>query len=139
MQITYKNKWLVLFLLYTTLTVNAQIVINSRFKPLSFEELMLSAQAEAARNAYNKQRFEEWQDKAYAALNRGDKNGFITYSNYALQTGWYNANLYYDRGKVFQSLGNYKYAKREYKKAKRKGYYLANYALQDLKNKQRNK
>jgi hypothetical protein len=41
--------------------------------------------------------------------------------------------FYYDRGKVFQSFGDYKNAKREFKKAKRKGYYQASQALEDLK------
>ena len=100
---------------------------------VAYEELMLAAQAKAARDAYNQQRFEEYQDKAYAALNRGDRGEFITYSNYALQTGWYNAKLYYDRGKAFQYLNDYKSAKKEYKKAKKKGYYQAESALQELK------
>lgn len=128
-----KKTLTILILIFTALTINAQFVINSKFRPLSYEELLLHAQATAARDAYNKARFEEYTDKAYDLLNHGNKQGFITYSNYALQTGWYNAKLYYDRGEVFLSFGDYKNAKKEYKKAKRKGYYLAESALQRLK------
>lgn len=124
---------LLVFLSVIMQTANAQFVVNSKFKPLSYDELILYAQAKAARDAYNEQLFDEYQDKAYASLNRGDKHGFVTYSNYALQTGWYNAKLYYDRGRVFQSLGDFRSAKKEYKKAKRKGYYLAESALKELK------
>lgn len=130
-----KKALIVSSLLCIALMMDAQnnIVISSKFRPLTYEQLVIEAQAKAARDAYNEQRFDEYKKKAYASLNKGDKYGFITYSNYALQTGWYNAQLYYDRGEVFQALGDYKNAKREYKKAKRKGYYLAETALQRLK------
>ena len=58
-------------------TGSAQLVINSQFKPLSYEELMLQAQAEAYRQQKMKERFEEYQDRAYNCYNRGDYNGFI--------------------------------------------------------------
>lgn len=112
-------------------SLDAQIL--SRFQPLSYEEILLSAQAQAIDNAYRQRKFEEYQDEAYRALNRGDRSGFLTYSSYALNTGWYNAKLYYDRGQAFQYFGDYKNAKKEYKKAKKKGYYLANIALEELK------
>lgn len=77
--------------------------------------------------------FKEYSSKAYAALNNGDKYGFITYTNYALSTDFYNAQMYYDRGVVFKELGDYKNAKKEFKKAKKHGYYQANQALAELK------
>lgn len=68
-------------------TGSAQLVINSQFKPLSYEELMSHAQAEAYRQQERKERFDEYQDRAYNCYNRGDYNGFIYYSDYALKTG----------------------------------------------------
>ena len=112
---------------------SSQIVINSRFKPLSYEELYLSAMAEAAYNRQQKERFEQYQQKAYECYNRQDWNGFLTYSKYALDCGWYNAKLYYDRGVVYEKLCDFKHAKKEYKKAKKKGYAYAEGALQSLK------
>ena len=123
-----------LFLTFATITSKAQIVINSQYKPYTFNEIMLQAKVQAARNAYNEKKFKEYSNEAYEAYNRGDKYGFITYTNYALETGWYNAKMYYDRGQVFQSLGDMKNAKREYKKAKKHGYYQAEIALNQLKN-----
>ena len=40
-------------------TGTAQLVINSQFKPLSYEELMLHAQAEAYRQQEMKERFDK--------------------------------------------------------------------------------
>lgn len=112
---------------------SSQIVINSRFKPLSYEELYMSAMAEAAYKRQQKERFEQYQNKAYECYNRQDWNGFLTYSNYALDCGWYNAQLYYDRGVVYEKLNDFKHAKKEFKKAQKKGYAYAEGALQSLK------
>ncbi|EHO68660.1 hypothetical protein [Segatella maculosa] len=122
-----------LLLVITTTFVNSQTVINAKFRPLSYEQLMLQAQAQAVDRAYREKMFNEYLYEAYRALGKGDKSGFITYSNYALNTGFYTEKLYYDRGQVFQSFGDYKSAKKEYKKAKSKGYYQAKAALEALK------
>lgn len=126
------KKIICVFLLLCAATyVKAQnYVIESSFRPFTFEEMKYAAMAQAAK----REKFDEYKDVAYNALKKGDKYTFITYTNYALSTGYYNAKMYYDRGKVFQELGNYKQAKKEYKKAKKKGYYQADVALQNLKN-----
>lgn len=116
---------------------SSQIVINSHFKPLSYEELYISAMAEAEYNRQQKERFERYQEKAYECYNRHDWNGFLTYSNYALDCGWYNAKLYYDRGVVYEMLYDFKHAKKEYKRAKKKGYAYAEGALRFLKIKEK--
>lgn len=99
-----RKKILFLLLIIGCHSLDAQIIINSRFKPLSYEEILLSAQAQAIDNAYRQRKFEEYQDEAYRALNRGDRNGFLTYSSYALNTGWYNAKLYLIEVKRFNIL-----------------------------------
>lgn len=111
----------------------SQIVIESKFKPFSYEELMMQAQAKAAYDARMEQLFNQYQDEAYRRYNNQDLYGFLTYSNYALETGWYNSKLYYDRGVVFERLNNFKQAKKEYKKAKKKGYAYAERALEACK------
>ena len=70
--------------------------------------------------------------------NKGDYNGFIFYSDYALNTGWYNSKLYYDRGTAFERLHDYRKAKKEYKRALKKGYYPAQSALKQCKINQKN-
>lgn len=129
-----------MFVAYSSVAQNYNVTINSQFKPMSVEEHLLYMQAQAQRQAYeeemrarSKRLFEQYQNDAYKALNRGDKSGFLRLSNQALQTGWYNGKLYYDRGKVYQQFGLYKYAKQEFKKAKKVGYYQAEYALIELK------
>lgn len=102
---------LALIVISISQTGTSQIVIDSKFKPFSYEELMMQAQAEAAYNAQMKQRFEQYQDEAYRRYNKQDWYGFLTYSNYVLETGWYNSQLYYDRGVVYERLNNFKQAK----------------------------
>lgn len=62
---------------------NYNYVIESTFQPLSMEEMMMAARANAYRQQMMKQRFEEYQEKAYDCYNKGDYNGFIYYSDYA--------------------------------------------------------
>ena len=112
---------------------SAQIVINSKFRPFSYEELMMQAQAEAAYNARMRQLFDQYSEEAYRRYNNQDLYGFLTYSNYALETGWHNSKLYFDRGVVFERLNDFKNAKKEYKKAKKAGYAYASSALETCK------
>ena len=112
---------------------NINYTIESTFQPLSMEEMMMAARANAYRQEVMKQRFEEYQDKAYNCYNKGDFNGFIFYSDYALNTGWYNSKLYYDRGAAFERLHDYRKAKKEYKNAIKKGYYPAQAAYEQCK------
>ena len=116
---------------------NTNYVIESTFQPFSMEEMMMAARANAYRQEVMKQRFEEYQDKAYKCYNKGDFNGFIYYSDYALKTGWFNSKLYFDRGAAYERLHNYRKAKKEYKLALKKGYYPAQSALEQCKNHQK--
>lgn len=112
-------------------------VITSQYKPLSLEELYLQAAAEVMRDKQREAQFDKYQDEAYKCYNRGDWYGFLTYSNYALKTGWYTDKLYYDRGVVYERLNDFKNAKKEYKKAKKHGYAYAEVALSNLKLKEK--
>ena len=76
--------------------------------------------------------FTHYSDLAYTALNRNQYALFLRYSDYALQTGINTARLYYDRGYVYELLGDYNTARKEYKKADRQGYTPARYALREL-------
>lgn len=120
-----------------TFVCSSQIVINSRFKPLSYEELYVEAMMKAEYDRQQKAKFEHYQQQAYDCYNKQDWYGFLTYSNYALETGWYDSKLYYDRGVVFERLNNFKEAKKSYKKAKKKGYAYAEAALQSCKEKEK--
>ena len=125
--------FLVAFISIKGYAQNINYVIESTFQPLSMEEMMLAARANAYRQQRMKELFEEYQDKAYAYYNKGDFNGFIYYSDYALKTGWYNSKLYHDRGAAYEKLHDYKKAKKEYKKAIKEGYYPAKAAYEQCK------
>jgi tetratricopeptide (TPR) repeat protein len=131
------KRYLLLFAVVFVATIgygqNINYKIESTFQPLSMEEMMMAAQANAYRQELMKQRFEEYQDKAYSCYNKGDFNGFIFYSDYALNTGWYNSKLYYDRGAAYEKLHEYSKAKKEYKRAIKKGYYPAQSAYEQCK------
>ena len=116
---------------------NINYTIESTFQPLTMEEMMMAARANANRQEVMRQRFEEYQDKAYDCYNRGDFNGFIYYSDYALSTGWYNSKLYYDRGAAYERLHDYRKAKKEYKRSFKKGYYPAQAAYEQCKQHQK--
>lgn len=49
-------------------------------------------------------------------LKSSDYHGFLRNSSYALNTGFYNAQIYYDRGYAYTQIGYYKDAKQEYLK-----------------------
>ena len=57
----------------------------------------------------------------------------LYYSDQALKMGYYSANLYYDRGVAYEATHEYSKAKKWYKKALRKGYNPARYALTQCK------
>ena len=124
---------LLLFILVCNLSAKAQLVIDSKYTPLSFETILLAAQAQAIKDQENKDYFNEMQEKAYEYYNKGDYRGFIYYSDRALSAGWHTSKLYYDRGKAYEILHNNKAARKEYKKALKNGYYLAQYALDNCK------
>lgn len=128
-----KKFLIILVLTLVATTGTAQLVINSQFKPLSYEELMLHAQSEAYRQQEKKEHFDKYQERAYGCYSWGDYKGFIYYSDYALKTGWYNSKLYYDRGVAFEHLHEYGKAKKEYKRAIKKGFYPAVSAYEQYK------
>ena len=128
-----------LIVLVTTMSraQNVNIVNGSVYEPLPMEVLMMAARANAYRQEMAKQRFEEYKDKAYNYYNRGDYSGFIYYSTIALNTGWYNDKMYYDRGNAYEMLHEYRKAKKEYKRAIKKGYYPAQSAYEQCKRHQK--
>lgn len=127
-----KKYLLLLFVVSIGYECNAQnnYTVESTYRSLSTEEMMMGARANASR-------FGKYQNKAYECLNKKDYRGFIYYSDFALKTGYYNAKMYYNRGVSYEALHDYAKAKKEYKKAIKKGYYEAQAALENLKIKQK--
>ncbi len=106
---------------------------TAQFHSMSMEEMQMMARAQAARQAYNKQQFEEYMELAYEQWNKQDCKVFLFYSDKALEFGWHNDKMYFDRGKAYEYFHEYRKAKREYKKAIEGGYYPAKLALEQCK------
>lgn len=123
-----RNRILLLFIvLLSSIAVKAQnYVVDSYFEPKSFSQIAVEV-------AYEKRMADEYFDKAYEYYNKGDMQGFIYYSDIALSYGWYSSKCYYDWGVAYESLHDYKHAKKNYKKALKKGYYPAQQALGSCK------
>jgi len=144
-----KKLFIVIILVFTANTGYSQITPYYKsswatYTPLTAQEIMLAAQLREQRNIENQRinrenqrRFTYYQNLAYESLNKDNYYDFLDYSNYALQTGWYNSKLYYDRGRVFEEIGYYKEAKMEYKKAMKRGYSRAKSALKNLRKNKR--
>lgn len=123
---------------------NNPYVVGNSYQPMTMEEMMVPfmlysqnseriQQIQEQRRQAAKQRFTEYKGKAYDCYNRNDYSGFIYYSAIALETGWYNDKMYYDRGVAFEALHDYKQAKKEYKMAINYGYYPAVEAYSQVK------
>lgn len=98
-------------------------------------EMAYYAQMRARLEYLREENFREYSRLANISFNRGDYSGCLYYSEKALKTTYYTADLYYIRGVSYEKLQLYKEAKKEYRRAKRKGSTYAISALRDLKEK----
>lgn len=120
-----------LFIVFVCLPFVGQAqVITSQFQPLSVNQIIMKVQLEAYEQQRKQQLFRDYRDHAYECSKKGDTYGFLMYSGAALGTGYYNNQLYYDRGVAFESIHNYRQAKKEYKQAIKKGHSSASYAYE---------
>lgn len=72
---------------------------------------------------------------AYDYFNKKDYQNFLVYSDKALGTYYYTAELYFMRGYAYEMLRNYKQSRKEYKLAYKHGYTLAKERLDLIKHK----
>ena len=100
--------------------------------------MALSHAEMAARVAVRKQAlFEHYTEQAIDAFRDNQWNNVVYYANQALETTYYNGDIYYLRGYAFEQLGNLKQAKKDYRKGKKYGSYQASSALVALKARKR--
>ena len=130
------------------LTANAQVGAYDRAIPLPTRELydtqsmnmaLAHAQMAARVEAQRKELFSIYANKAVEAYNNNQWVAAINCVNNALETTYYNADVYYIRGYAYEKLGYYRDAKRDYKKAKKYGNVYAADALETLKEKMKKK
>ena len=136
------KKILFTILCMMALTANAQVYAYDTWGQLPTMDLydtqtmnMALAHAEmAARVAARKQAlFEHYTEQAIDAFRDNQWNYVVYYANQALETSYYNGDIYYLRGYAFEQLGDLKQAKKDYRKGKKYGSYQASSALESLK------
>ena len=100
-----------------------------------YDMSMVTAYANALRETtgIRMQAYRMYSDYAVAAIKEGLWNDAIFYVNKALDTGFYCGDLYWIRGWAYDALGDYRAAKRDYKKGKKLGSEGAAMALDKLK------
>lgn len=83
--------------------------------------------------------FHHYSDLAVDAFVNSQWNLVIYYVNEALDTKYYNGDLYFLRGYAYEQIGKTSAAKRDYKKGARYGCEQAANALEELKERNRKK
>lgn len=134
--------------LMVTVTANAQVGAYDRAIPLPTMDLydtqtmsmaLAHAQMAARVEAQRKELFSIYANKAVEAYNNSQWVLAINCVNTALETTYYNADVYYIRGVAYEKLGYFRDAKRDYRKAKKYGNEYAESALESLKIKMKKK
>jgi len=95
------------------------------------------ARALAETAARRKANFERYSNLADEAFYKKQWNYVIYYVNEALETQYYNGELFFLRGCAYEMLGNERQAKKDYRKGKKNGSYRAALAMEQLKEKQK--
>lgn len=85
------------------------------------------------REILKREQAEEYAEKAYQYLSEGNSDMFLRYSMAAIRQGKNSLKLHYDRGRVYESIGDNKNARKEYKKAEKGGWKEAQEALKEMK------
>ena len=114
----------------------AEAPIINTYVPMSHEEIMCIAMATAWKDRQAQESFEKHSQTAYYYLQKKRIHFFISYANAALDTGYYNMQLYYNLGISYWLLGQQRKGKKFLKKASKKGFMEANRALFAIKNKE---
>ncbi len=106
-----------------------------------YDDAVMDMALKAARETAprRQQAFEHYGNQAYDAYCNNRWVDVINNVNCAFNTGYYNGKLYYFRGYAYESLGYYKYAKKDYKVARKNGVFEANAALERGKQKMKRK
>ena len=123
----------------------AQVYGYDRALPLPtvdlYDDAVMDMALRAARETAprRQQAFEHYGNQAYDAYCNNRWVDVINNVNCAFNTGYYNGKLYYFRGYAYESLGYYKYAKKDYKVARKNRVFEANAALERVTQKMKRK
>ena len=134
-----RKKILTMSLLCTmAMSVNAQVFAYDTWMQMPTRDIYddgamnMYAKALAETAARRKANFEKYSNLADEAFNKKQWNYVIYYVNEALET-----ELFFLRGCAYEMLGNERQAKKDYRKGKKNGSYRAVLAMEQLKEKQK--
>ena len=125
--------------LVTALVCGCFLNVQAQSVPLPTVDLYdsgmmnMAIQSHAQTYGIRKQNYEMYVDMAFEAAKKDEWRNVLIYTESALDTGFWNAELYFMRGIAYERLGYLKEAQKEYKTAKRKGSIYAADALDLLK------
>jgi len=108
---------------------------DSQTMSMALQHAEMAARQRARREA----KWDQYSDMAYDSYSDRQWNAVIRYVGLALETGFYNSDMYYMRGYAYEKLGYFKEAKKDYRKAKKYGNEQAVYALKALKERMKKK
>lgn len=115
--------------------VPANAPIINTYVPMSHEEMMLRAAATIWQQKQAQECFNRYSQAAYDCLKNKKINCFINYARAALDTGYYNVQLYYNIGISYCLLGKLRKGKKYLKKASKEYFRDADQALSAIKKK----
>lgn len=106
------------------------------YVPMSHDEMLLRAAAKVLKEKQDQENFERYSQAAYGYLKNNQIGYFINYANAALNTGYYNSQLYYNLGVSHYLSGQKRKGKKYLKKASKSGFPQANHVLFAIKKKE---
>jgi hypothetical protein len=125
------------------MSVNAQVFAYDTWMQMPTRDIYddgamnMYARALAETAARRKANFKRYSNLADEAFNKKQWNYVIYYVNEALETQYYNGELFFLRGFAYEMQGNERQAKKDYRKGKKNGSYRAVLAMEQLKEKQK--
>ena len=131
------------FMCAMAMNVDAQVYAGDTWVQMPTMDLygtgMMNMYARALAETAERRRanFDWYFDKAVDAYEREEWNEVVYLVNQALETKYECGVIYYIRGHAYEQLGNYRAAKKDYKKSKKMNIPAAARALESLKTKSR--
>ena len=116
-----------------SLNIQAQEVPIPTVDLYDTEMMTMYLQALAETRDIREKVYDQYVELAFTTAKNEQWSYVVNFVTSALNTGFWNADLYYLRGIAYEHLGCLKYAKRDFKKGKRKGSEFAANALERLK------
>lgn len=136
------KKMVLTMLCMMALNANAQVYSYDTWTQLPTTDLydtqtmnmaLAHAEMRARVEARKQALFEHYTSQAIDAFRNSQWSSVIYFANQALDTSYYNGDIYYLRGYANEQLGDLRQAKKDYRKGKKYGCYQATAALQSLK------